>query len=138
MSAKRSSKSGVIQAAGGLLWRDSRKEKQLAIIYRSRYDDWCLPKGWREKGESFLQTAIREVMEETNCPVELGEFAGCSCYTVKGMPKIVLYWHMFLDGDCEFEPDSEVDKLVWLPIRDALDRLSYEGEKELVTKAVEE
>ncbi len=135
MADKRIGKSGIIQAAGGLLWRQSQLGRQIAVVYRSRYEDWALPKGWREKGESFLNAAVREVVEETNCQVEVGDFAGCSCYTVEGVPKIVLFWNMFLIGDCDFKPDEEVDKLVWMTIPEALKRLSYDGERDLLASA---
>ena len=128
--------SGVIQAAGGLLWRQVKNDRQIAIIFRTRYDDWSLPKGGREKGESFLETAEREVVEETNCPVEVGDFAGCCCYTVEGVPKIVLFWHMFLIGDCDFEPDNEVKELVWMTIPEALNKLTYDGERALLARAI--
>ncbi|MGD2048884.1 MAG: NUDIX hydrolase [Chloroflexota bacterium] len=128
--------SGVIQAAGGLLWRRVKNDRQIALIFRTRYDDWSLPKGGREKGESFLDTAVREVIEETNCPVEVGDFAGCCCYTVEGVPKIVLFWHMFLIGDCDFEPDKEVKELVWMTIPEALNKLTYDGERALLARAI--
>lgn len=137
MSDKWLRESGVIQAAGGLLWRQVKNGRQIALVFRTRYDDWSLPKGGREKGETFIQTAEREVIEETNCPVELGDFAGCCCYTVEGVPKIVLFWHMFLAGDCDFEPNKEVKELVWLTIPEALNRLTYDGERALLASAVE-
>jgi ADP-ribose pyrophosphatase YjhB (NUDIX family) len=137
MAKKRVGKSGVIQAAGGLLWRQTQHGRQIAVIYRTRYSDWALPKGWREKGESFLEAARREVIEETNCQVEVGDFAGCCCYTVEGVPKIVLFWHMVLNGDCDFKPDEEVEKLVWMTIPEALNTLTYDGERALLANAVE-
>lgn len=137
MAKKRVRESGVIQAAGGLLWRRGQQGRQIAVVYRTRYGDWALPKGWREKGESFLEAAKREVIEETNCQVEVGDFAGCCCYTVDRVPKIVLFWHMFLIGDCEFKPDEEVDKLVWMTVREALNKLTYDGERALLANAVE-
>ena len=138
MANKRISKSGVIQAAGGLLWRKSQHGRQIAVVHRSRYDDWALPKGWREKGESFLEAAVREVVEETNCRLDVGEFAGCSCYVVKSIPKIVLFWNMSLVADCSFIPNEEVDELVWLTVPEAMKRLSYSGERALLANAIGE
>ncbi len=136
MTSKQKAKSGVIQAAGGLLWREGANGKQIAVVHRTRYDDWTLPKGWLEKGETFVGAAVREVMEETNCQVQAGEFAGCSCYLVESVPKIVLYWHMTLIGDCTFMPNQEVDELAWLTQNKAMSILTYEGEKELLAKAI--
>ncbi|MFQ5349690.1 MAG: NUDIX domain-containing protein, partial [Thermoanaerobaculia bacterium] len=57
--------SRVIEAAGGILWRRSAGFAELAVIHRPRHRDWSLPKGKRDRGESWQQTALREVVEET-------------------------------------------------------------------------
>ena len=133
MARKKPGTSGVIEAAGGLLWRDSLHGKQIAVVHRSRYDDWTLPKGWREKGEQFIEAAVREVIEETNCQVKVGKFAGSTSYLVEGVPKIVLFWFMEITQDCGFKKNDEVDMLVWLDVEDALERLDYEVEKYLLS-----
>ena len=56
----------LIQAAGAVLWRKSDKSKlEIAIIHRPRYDDWSLPKGKVETGESHISAGYREIQEET-------------------------------------------------------------------------
>ncbi len=124
----------VIQAAGGLIWRNTSGDKELAIIHRPKYNDWTLPKGKLNPGESWKEAALREVQEETGCKVEIDSFAGCICYTPENIPKIVLYWNMKLIGDCHFQPNKEVDQLQWLKIKDALALLDYQIEKDLIVK----
>ena len=136
MARKNLGTSGVIEAAGGLLWRDSPQGRQIAIVHRPRYDDWTLPKGWREKGEKFIEAAVREVTEETNCQVEIGKFAGSTSYLVKGVPKVVLFWHMNLTEDYGFKKNSEVDLLAWLGVEEAMERMNYEDEKNLLFRAM--
>ena len=136
MVTERDPKSSVIQAAGGLLWRGTGPEQQIAVIHRQRYDDWSLPKGKLHKGETWEAAALREVEEETDCQVRLGDFAGCVCYEHAGRPKVVLYWHMRLVRARGFEPDEEVDRLAWLSPEAALKMLNYDGEKELLIKAI--
>ena len=54
----------MIRAAGALLWRENSELKiEIALIHRPRYDDWSLPKGKIEEGESSLRCAFREVIE---------------------------------------------------------------------------
>ena len=125
----------MIEAAGGLLWRDGPSGTQIAVVYRSRYGDWTLPKGKLKRGEPWHQAALREVKEETGCDAALGEFAGSVSYLVDGSPKIVLYWHMHLEGECEFEPSEEVQKVVWLSPVEALQRLDYRAERQLLKEA---
>jgi len=122
----------VIQAAGGLLWRRTLKIHKIGIIHRLRYDDWTLPKGKLKPGESWQEAALREVHEETSCIVELRAFAGCVAYEVGGVPKVVLYWNMFLVEEGEFKPSKEVDRFEWRSTKEALTILTYSGEKALI------
>ena len=63
----------VIQAAGAVLWRRLSDELvQVALIHRPRYDDWSLPKGKVDPGESHIQAAYREVLEETGVKAIFG------------------------------------------------------------------
>ena len=56
----------MIRAAGALLWRETQERAiEIALIHRPRYDDWTLPKGKIEEGETALQCAYRELVEET-------------------------------------------------------------------------
>lgn len=127
-------KDDVIRAAGGLVWRGVEKGKEIALVHRAEYDDWSLPKGKVEDGETWVAAALREVEEETGCSVSLGEFAGCSCYSVKGRAKVVLFWHMILDRETVFEPNKETDELIWLSAVEAARKLDYDSERALLTE----
>ncbi len=122
-----------ILAAGGILWRDAERSR-LAVIHRVRYGDWALPKGKLEEDETFLMAARREVLEETGWQSDVGEFAGEVYYRVGDRPKSVLFWNMTARGDGPVDvPDAdEVASVVWLPVADALEKLSYQDERDLV------
>ena len=124
----------VIEAAGGILWRRTGDAAELALIHRPRYDDWSLPKGKRDAGESWQETALREVLEETACRAEIERFAGGTIYTVKGRPKVVLFWHMRIIAEGRFAPNDEVDRLRWLAPYAALARLDHETERQLLAR----
>ncbi len=127
----------IIQAAGGLIWRESAHGKEVAIIHRGRYGDWTLPKGKLNPGENFQEAAVREVKEETGCVVKLESFAGTVNYEVKGIPKIVLFWNMSCVGECAFKPSEEVDQVLWLTLKEALKKLDYSRERSLLMSADE-
>lgn len=117
-----------IEAAGGVVIR----EGQVAVVHRDRYDDWSLPKGKLDKGESFEEAALREVLEETGLACELGiELDPVSYVDQKGRPKLVRYWLMEVVGG-DFVPNDEVDELRWLAPADAMKLLSYEHDRDLV------
>ncbi len=126
----------VIEAAGGILWRRSGDVAELAVIHRQRHQDWSLPKGKRDSGESWQETALREVWEETACRAEMERFAGGTIYTVRERPKVVLFWHMAVTEEGRFEVNDEVDRLEWLTPEAALERLSYDTECELLTRGL--
>lgn len=128
----------VIQSAGGLLWRESPRGRELLLIHRPKYDDWTLPKGKLEPGESWTQAAIREVWEETGCKTEIKSFAGCICYIYKGIPKIVLFWNMNMIDECQFNPTKEVDRIQWEKTEEVFKRLNYSSERELVLKNMQD
>lgn len=121
-----------IEAAGGLLWRVVDGQCQLAVVHRPHYDDWSLPKGKVEQGESFEAAAVREVQEETGCSARLGPMAGTLRYQVDGFTKEVRFWHMDVEGECQFISSPEVDQIAWLNIPDALQKLDYPGERAIV------
>lgn len=123
-----------IRAAGGLIWRNSIQGREIAVIYRARYGDWTLPKGKLNPGEDWQEAAIREVKEETGCSVKVEEFAGEVRYEMKGVPKVVRFWNMTPEGECQFRPSEEVEKVVWLSAQEALEKLDYAAERELLKK----
>jgi len=126
----------VIEAAGGILWRRAGAVAELVVVHRPRHRDWSLPKGKRDPGESWQETALREVLEETGCQAAIERFAGGTIYTVKGRPKVVLFWHMAITDEGIFEPNEEIDRLEWMTPEAALERLDYRSERRLLARAV--
>jgi 8-oxo-dGTP diphosphatase len=120
--------SDLIEAAGGLVVRDG----QVALVHRPRYDDWTLPKGKLDRGESFEQAAVREVEEETGVRARLVRELPATTYRVRGRPKVVRYWLMEVEGDGPFVPNDETDELRWVSPDQAQGLLSYEHDRELV------
>jgi 8-oxo-dGTP diphosphatase len=123
-----------VEAAGGVVWRRSGDAIEIVVVHRPRYDDWSLPKGKLDEGESFEQAAVREVQEETGLACELGAFLGETSYEDhKGRDKVVRYWAMSAD-EGDFSPDDEVDDLRWISLAEAPSVLSYEFDRDLVQR----
>ena len=119
-----------VLAAGGLVVRDG----EIAVVHRPRYDDWSLPKGKLDEGEDFEQAALREVEEETGLRCTLGRELGDATYRDhKDRDKLVRYFEMHPETG-EFIPNDEVDELRWVPVAEAHGVLSYEFDRELVSK----
>lgn len=122
----------IIKAAGALLWRPSATGYELAIIHRQRYDDWTLPKGKLEPGESWREAALREVREETGYSAEILGFAGAVAYQTDKGPKVVCYWHMNAIAQLDQALDQEVAEVLWMAPKLARSRLQYPLEQALL------
>jgi 8-oxo-dGTP pyrophosphatase MutT (NUDIX family) len=125
----------AVPAAGAVLWRSDGDSAapEVAVIHRPRYDDWSLPKGKVEPGETEPVTAVREVHEETGYDAHLGRRLAAVSYPVEQGIKKVRYWAArTVDG--EFTPNAEVDDLIWLPVADAMTRLGYAHDRKVLRR----
>ncbi len=125
----------LVRAAGGVVTRDGDGGPQFLAVHRPRYDDWSLPKGKLERGESPEAAAAREIAEETGVVVRLGAALPDHRYTDRfGRPKVVHYWQMTPVATADRAPDDEVDETRWITAAEAATLLSYENDRRLVAQ----
>jgi 8-oxo-dGTP diphosphatase len=124
-----------VRAAGGVVVRDLDGTAEVVLVHRPKYDDWTLPKGKAEDGESDEECALREVEEETGLRCELVEELESSAYVdSSGRPKIVRYWLM-RPRSGRLRPTREIDDARWLPVADAEAELTYERDVRVLRSA---
>lgn len=116
-----------------VLWRPGDDAPEVAVIHRPRYDDWSLPKGKVDPGETEPVTAVREVAEETGYAAHLGRRLAAVTYPVDQSTKKVRYWTARAIGG-EFSPNSEVDELKWLPISEAIKAVGYPHDRKVLRR----
>lgn len=102
---------------------------RVAVVRLSKRDEWVLPKGKLDKGETPRAAAKREVLEETGHTVTVHEFLGTLVYEAGGRSKIVHYWSMEASGEPTRELMSDIRAVDWLPLPLALARLSRVSER---------
>ena len=107
------------------------------LVIQQAEGHWGFPKGHVEAGETEVQTAIREIKEETNYDVEVNEnFRYVETYSPKeGVEKDVIFFvAKKVAGDMRPQ-EEEVQNILWLTYEETLERLTYENSKEILKKA---
>lgn len=112
------SKFKIIKAAGGLV----RKDDKVLLIHR--LDKWDLPKGKLDKRESTADGALREVEEECNVKVALGEKICSTWHTYSRNGKRILkkttWYAMECIDDSKMAPqlEEDIDVVQWMNPRE--------------------
>src|SRR6266403_68294 len=112
-----------VMAAGGIVLR-REPSPRFAVVRLRKRNEWVLPKGKLDDGETPRAAAEREVMEETGHDVSVHEFLGTLVYESRGGAKVVHYWRMDAGRDPVRQLMRDVKAVEWLPLVDAVDRLS--------------
>ena len=122
-----------VRAAGGVVTR----RNEVLVVHRPRYDDWSLPKGKVEPGETDQDAARREVEEETGYVCTLGdELITVRYIDRKGRHKQVRYWSMTVTGTAPWAPNDEIDEHRWISPAVAAKLLTYEADRQLVRSSL--
>jgi 8-oxo-dGTP diphosphatase len=117
-----------VLAAGGIVLRREHPPR-IAVVRLRKRDEWVLPKGKLDEGETARAAAKREVLEETGHNVTVHEFLGTLVYEAGGRSKVVHYWSMEASDEQTRELMSDIRAVDWLPLDAALERLSRGSER---------
>lgn len=119
---------------------------EVAVIKPAGRNVLALPKGHIERGETSQQTAEREIREETGlcvkCIKKLGDVKYVYRFKGKTIFKCVSFY-VFHHESGEIDQITEamrveVDVAKWVPLEDAVMRLSYPGEREMAARVLDE
>ena len=110
-------------------------KKEVLLVHHTK-GHWDFPKGHVEEDETEVQTAIREVKEETNIDVKVNE----KCrYTVNYSPKedVMKEVVFFLAKNINNKTNpqlEEISEIKWFKLEEAIERITYNTSKELLIK----
>jgi 8-oxo-dGTP pyrophosphatase MutT (NUDIX family) len=133
------------QKSTGDQWSDAQYNNNISVevvlVGRSHSGVWALPKGTPETGETLEQVAVREVQEETGLEVRLIAYIGNISYSfihdkIRFQKQVRHFLFEAIGGDTSLH-DAEYDRVEWFSIPEALRRLTYQNEVNILSQAEE-
>jgi len=123
-------------------WRNAQNSDmtvEVALVGRSYSGMWALPKGTPKAGETLEQVAVREVQEETGLEVRLIAYIGNISYSfirdnIRYQKQVRHFLFEAIGGDMSLH-DAEYDRVEWFSIPEALRRLTYQNEANILSQA---
>lgn len=121
-------------------------EGKILILYKNlnnRYKGWVLPKGTLESGETFEETALREVKEETGVTAKLIKFIDSSYYSFfvkEGIVNKEVKWFL-MSADTPYSKPQREEYFIesgYFSYEETLKLLKFDNEKNIVKKAYSE
>lgn len=131
---------------GAFLYKIENNDILFLLVYSKRNSEWGFPKGHVDINETELETAKREIKEETgiiNIEFEKG-FRCIDTYKIKGtlettknriIDKNVIYYLARTNSNFVGCCDEEISEGKWLKYEQAVSCLKYDNQKKLLEKA---
>lgn len=115
-------------------------ENNKILLIKHQKGHWGFPKGHMEKDETPMQTAIREVKEETNIDVEiLSKKEYTEIYTTQeGVNRKVVFFIAKKIGGKLKPQESEVEIVKWFNFEEAMQTLTYEEAKQTLKEVIKD
>lgn len=125
------------KSCGAIIYNEDKK----VLVVKHNAGHWDFPKGHIEENETEIQTAIREVKEETNIDISIPDEN--IKYEIHYNPKpdvdkTVIFFLAKNITDDVLKQDSEIANIGWYSYKEAMDILTYDIAKELLKKSYED
>lgn len=125
------------KSCGAIVYRKFHGNTEILLIKHVNSGHWSFPKGHMEYGENEVETALREIKEETNIDVILDPtFRQIVSYSPKkDVQKEVVYFVAKAKSSELLAQVEEISDIRWVELDHALTLLTYENDRNVVNKA---
>ncbi len=125
------------KSCGAIVYRKFHGNTEILLIKHVNSGHWSFPKGHVEGNETELETARREIKEETGLEVILdSSFRETVSYSPKKDTQKVVVYFLAKARNFDFTPQiEEIEDIKWVDIGYAYNILTYENDKVIVNKA---
>ena len=125
------------KSCGALVYRTKNGEVELLLLKHRFGGHWSFPKGHVEEGETEVETALREVHEETGLTIQLEEGFRQSVeyYPRPNIRKQVVYFLGYADDDRTRRQEEEISEIRWVPLKSAHREVIFRNDKNLINHA---
>ncbi len=125
------------KSCGGIVYRKYHGNTEILLIKHINSGHWSFPKGHVEEGETEIETAVREIKEETGVDVIVDPtFRELVTYSPKKDTQKVVVYFIARAKKCSLVPqENEIAEVKWVEITRACDLLAYDNDRCIVNKA---
>lgn len=125
------------KSCGAIVYRKFHGNTEILLIKHINSGHWSFPKGHVESGETEVETARREIKEETSIDVIIDPtFRETVTYSPKKDTIKVVVYFLAKAKNVDFVPqEDEIAEIRWVDISYAGNILSYENDRTIVTRA---
>ena len=125
------------KSCGAIVFRKHHGNTEILLIKHVNSGHWSFPKGHVEADETEVETALREIKEETGIDVIIDPtFRETVSYSPKKDTQKVVVYFIAKAKNFEYIPqEEEISDIKWVEIGHALSILTYENDRSIVNKA---
>jgi 8-oxo-dGTP pyrophosphatase MutT (NUDIX family) len=126
------------KSCGAIVYRKFHGNTEILLIRHVKSGYWSFPKGHIEDGETELETAVREIKEETGLDVfvDTGFRETVTFSPRRDAQKTVVYFVAKAARGHDISPQAgEISEIRWVEINKALNHLTYDNDRIIVNRA---
>lgn len=122
------------KSCGAVVWSKTDNAINILLLNHRNGGHWSFPKGHIENDETEIQTAHREILEETSLDLKIDDsFRFVNTYSPKkNVMKDVVFFSAFYEKGEVKAQESEVNEIKWFELSDAIKALTYQNDKNLL------